>query len=158
VARDASPFIRQAVVALLKRAAVTAGGLPIVPEHIYPAKAPPDAPYEKVQFGQPVTTPFLAGCLDGTATTFAVHSYAETTGEDETTIGGERRAHDLVGWAATVLGGEDEHAVQIDLQTLSDCPFPATLFLEWTGTQVFGDGLGTDAFHGIATFSATVSS
>lgn len=156
MARDASPYIRQAVVTRLKAAIFN--GAPLPAESVYPAKAPPDAPYEKIQYGQPVTTPYLAGCLDGTTTTFAVHSYAETSGEGEDTVGGERRAHDLAAWAATVLGGEDVHGLALDLQATSDCPFPATAFFEWTGTQVFGDGVGTDAFHGIATFSVTVSS
>lgn len=156
MAHDATPYIRQAVVARLKSAAVN--DVPLPAGAIYPAKAPPDAPYEKLQFGQPVTTPFLAGCLDGITTTFALHSYAETTGEGEATAGGERRAGDLAAWAARVLGGDDECGLALDLQATSDCPFPATAHFEWTGTQVFGDGLGTDAFHGIATFSVTVSS
>lgn len=156
MAHDASPFIRQAVVARLKGAVVA--GVPIAADRIWPQKAPADAPYEKLQYGQPVTTPFVAGCLDGSTTTFAVHSFAETTGEGDDTVAGERRAHDLAAWAASVLGADDEHGVAIDLQAESDCPYPATAHLEWTGTQVFGDGLGTDAFHGIATFSATVIS
>lgn len=156
MARDASPYIRQAVVARLKAAVVADAPLPV--GRIWPQKAPPDAPYEKVQYGQPVTTRFVAGCLDGSTTAFAVHSFAETTGEGPATVAGERRAHDLAAWAASVLGGDDEHAVTLDLQAESDCPFPATAHIEWTGTQVFSDGLGTDAFHGIATFSATVSS
>lgn len=156
MAHDATPYIRQAVVARLKAAVV--GDAPLPAGAIYPAKAPPSAPYEKLQFGQPVTIPFLAGCLDGTTTTFAVHSYAETTGEGDDTVGGERRAGDLAAWAAQVLGGDDERGLSLDLQATTDCPYPATAFFEWTGTQVFGDGLGTDAFHGIATFSATVSS
>lgn len=156
MARDASPYIRQAVVARLKAAA--AGDEPLPVAQIWPQKAPPDAPYEKVQYGQPVTTPYLAGCVDGSATTFAVHSFAETTGEGDETVAGERRAHDLAAWAAGVLGGDDERGLSLDLQAESDCPFAATAHLEWTGTQVFNDGLGTDAFHGIATFNATVIS
>jgi hypothetical protein len=156
VARDSSPYIRQAVVARLKGAVVA--GEPIAAAQIWPQKAPADAPYEKLQYGQPVTTPFIAGCLDGSTTVFAVHSFAETTGTGDDTVAGERRAHDLAAWAASVLGGDDEHAVTLDLQAESDCPYPATVHLEWTGTQVFSDGLGADAFHGIATFSATVTS
>lgn len=156
MARDASPYIRQAVVARLKGAVVA--GAPLPAGQIWPQKAPADAPYEKLQYGQPVTTPFIAGCLDGSTTAFAVHSFAETTGLGDETVGGEQRAHDLAAWAASVLGGNDEHAVTIDLAAESDCPYPATAHLEWTGTQVFGDGLGTDAFHGIATFTATVAS
>lgn len=156
MAHDSSPYIRQAVVARLKAAVVA--GEPIAVAQIWPQKAPADAPYEKLQYGQPVTTPFVAGCLDGSTTVFAVHSFAETTGTGGDTVAGERRAHDLVAWAASVLGGDDEHAVTLNLQAESDCPYPATAHLEWTGTQVFGDGLGTDAFHGIATFSATVTS
>lgn len=156
MARDSSLFVRQAVVARLKTAVVA--GEPIAVGQIWPQKAPPDAPYEKLQYGQPVTTPFVAGCLDGSTTVFAVHSFAETTGTGAQTVGGEQRAHDLAAWAATVLSGDDEHGLTIDLAAESDCPYPATAHLEWTGTQVFGDGLGTDAFHGIATFSATVTS
>lgn len=156
MAHDASPYIRQAVVARL-RAAVVAGE-PLPAAQIWPQKAPADAPYEKLQYGQPVTTPFVAGCLDGSVTVFAVHSFAETTGTGAQTVAGERRAGDLAAWAASVLGGSDEHAPAIDLQAESDCPYPATAHLEWTGTQVFSDGSGADAFHGIATFSATVTS
>lgn len=156
MAHDASPYIRQAVVARLKGAVVADAPLPAA--QIWPQKAPADAPYEKLQYGQPVTTPFRAGCLDGSSTTFAVHSFAETTGEGEETVQAERRAHDLAAWAAGVLGSGDERGVTLDLQAESDCPYPATAHLEWTGTQVFADGLGTDAFHGIATFTATVIS
>lgn len=154
MARDASLYVRKAVVALLKGAVVANAPLPAA--RIYAQKPPADAPYEKLQYGQPVTTPFSAGCLDGSSTAFAVHSFAETTGTGAQTVGGEARAHALVAWAASVLGG-GEHALTVDLQTYG-CPFPAVAHIEWTGTQVFADGLGTDAFHGIATFTATVSS
>ena len=123
------------------------------PAPVWPQKAPPGAPYEKLQYGQPVASPFGASCLDGASITFAVHAYAETTGTGDATVGGERRAHDLAAWAASALGG-----ATLDLQTVSDCPYPAVAHFEWTGTQVFSDGLGTDAFHGIATFNATVVS
>lgn len=156
MAHDPTPFIRQAVVARLKTAVVANEPLPAA--QIWPQKAPPDAPYEKLQYGQPVTVPFTAGCLDGATTTFAVHSYAETTGEGDDTVAGERRAGDLAAWAAVVLSGDDERGAAIDLQAESDCPYPATAHIEWTGTQVIADGLGTDAFHGIVTFSATVAS
>jgi hypothetical protein len=105
-----------------------------------------------------VTVPYVAGCLDGSTTTFAVHSFAETTGEGDATVGGESRAHELAAWAAAVLGGNDERGLSLDLPSVSGCPFPAVVHIEWTGTQVISDGLGTDAFHGIATFSATVVS
>lgn len=145
MARDSSAFIRQAVVAQLNAAGP--------PATVWPQKAPADAPYEKLQFGQPVTVPFGASCLDGSTTTFAIHAYAETDGEGAGTVAGERRAHDLAAWAASVIGG-----LSVDLAADSDCPYAATAHFEWTGTQVFSDGLGTDAFHAIATFSASVVS
>ena len=151
VALDPSIYVRQTVIATLRRAAE--GGGVLRPGQIFAMKAPSWAPYEKLQYGQPIASPFVASCLDGARVSFAIHSYAETEGEGAETVGGERRAHDLAAWAVGVLGD-----TEIDLQADSDCPRPATVYFDWTGTQVISDGQGTDAFHGIATFAATVSS
>lgn len=153
MAKDSSLFARQAVVALLKSAAP----LVVVPaDQVFPAQRPPNVQWPFVGVGVPIAAPFLATCLDGAAVSLAVHAYAETTGEGDDTKPGEDMALGILAACVAVLGGEE--GAEVPLQGLTDCPYPATAYVSWTGSQVVQDGADASAFHAFATFDITVSS
>lgn len=154
MAKDSSLFVRQALVALLKGAA---GVTVLVPaDRVFPAQRPPNVEWPFIGVGVPVAAPFAASCLDGSTISLAVHAYAETTGEGDATVPGEDMASSIVRVCVAVLGGEE--GAEVALQGLTDCPYPATAYITWTGSQVVQDGADASAFHGFATFDITVSS
>lgn len=156
MALDSSLYLANAIVATLKGAVVS--GAPLAAGSIYAEQPPPNTKRPWLQYGQPIVVPFLAGCLDGNTVTFAVHAFTVTAGRGAQTITGAEKAQQLAAWVARTLGGPDENGLRLDLAALGDCPYPAVADLEWTGTQVFADSpTDADAFHGIATFSATIS-
>lgn len=147
--RDSSPYVRQAVVAAWKAYAPL---LALVPaSRIYPPQRPPAPAWPFVAYGVPIVTPFGASCLDGCTVAFAGHAYAETTGEGADTVQGEQRASDIAQRMVAALDAP------LDLAAV-DCPYPATAFVTWTGTQVIQDGSEADRFHAIVSFNVTVSS
>lgn len=148
--RDSTPYVREAVIATWKGYAPL---LALVPEaRIYPPQRPPAPAWPFVAFGRPISGPFGASCLDGCTVTFAGHAYAETGGTGAGTVQGDKRAQEIAGLMAAAL------ADPLDLQALTDCPYPATAFVTWNGTQTIQDGSEADRFHAIASFGVTVSS
>lgn len=149
MAKDSSPYVRQAVVAAWKAYAPL---LALVPaSRIYPPQRPPKPQWPFVGYGVPVSAPFIASCLDGATITFAGHAYAETTGEGAETVQGELRASEIAERMVTAL------AAPLDLAA-AGCPYPAVAHVTWTGTQVIQDGSEADRFHAIVGFDVTVSS
>lgn len=153
MARDSTLYVRQAVVALLK---TTPEMVALVPaDSIYPPQRPANPVWPFVGYGQPITVPFTASGLDGSSTAVAIHGYAETTGEGDATVPGEDMCAAIMRVVVATLGGEE--GAEIDLAD-TDCPYPATAYITWTGTQIIQDGGDAGAFHGIATFDISVSS
>jgi hypothetical protein len=145
---DSNIYVRRAGLTLLKAdAAVQA----VVDDRVYPPQRPATPQWPFLAWGVPIEGPFGASCLDGSEIDFAVHAYAETTGVDDATVSGEELASALNGLCRTVLNG-----ATLDL-TAYGCPYPATAHFTWQQSQVIQDGAEADAFHGIATFRATVA-
>jgi hypothetical protein len=151
VARDSTEYVRQAALVTLRGAATVRVLVPA--ERIYPGQRPPNPEWPFIAYGVPVTGDFRAAGLDGSTTTVAIHVYAETTGEDDATVGGEDAALAISRVVASVLDG-----AALALQGNTDCPYPATAHFTWTGTTVVQDGGDASAFHGIVSFDITVSS
>jgi len=148
VALDPTPYVREAVVALLKAAAAPR---PVPSTRVYPQETPPDPVWPFVKYGLPNSTPFVASCLDGANVDFSVHAFAAS----DATGGGEEKAGAILRWIVAVLSS----ASPVNMQDVTTCPFPATLFFEWTRSQVFRDSpTSSSAFHGVASFTATVAS
>lgn len=154
MAKVAPRYVRQAGVAMLRRHAALEGA-PIAAASIFPEQRPAGTPWPFVAWGLPITGPFLASGLDGSSTSVAVHAYAETTGEGDDTVAGFDAASDLIAWVVAVLGGEEGAEVSL---ADTDCPYPATAYIHWTGSQVVQDGADASAFHAFATFDISVSS
>jgi len=150
VARDATPYVRPAVLATLKAAAAVTVLVPA--ERIYPMQRPPNPEWPFIGYGAPVTVPFTASCVDGSIVTVALHAYAETAGLGPETVPGEDMAAALNRVIAATLDG-----LEIDL-TANGCPFPATAHVTWQGGQVVQDGSDAGAFHGFTTYAITVTS
>jgi hypothetical protein len=151
MARDSSPFVQQAALVLLKRAPTMTVLVPV--ERIYPPQRPPNPTWPFVGVGEAIATPFLASGMDGSGTSLAIHAYAETTDDTD----GREFAAAMLRVIVALLGGED--GAEVPLQgDLSDCPYPATAYFTWTGSQVVQDGADASAFHGFATFDVSVSS
>lgn len=155
MAKDSSFYVQQATLVLLKRAPTLTVLVPA--ERVYPPQRPPNPTWPFVAVGEAIATPFVAAGMDGSGTSLAVHVYAETTGEGADTVDGRDMAASVLRVIVALLGGENgaEVALQGDL---SDCPYPATAYFTWTGTQVLQDGADAGAFHGFATFDVSVSS
>lgn len=152
MARDSTPYIRPAILALL---AVAGPVVALVPAaRHYPGQRPPNPTWPFLAYGKPITEPFVASGLDGSATSVAIHNFAATSGEGEDTVPGEDLAADINGAVVAALG----EAGEIDLQAVAGCPYPATAYVTWTGSQVIQDGSDPNAFHGWASFDITVSS
>lgn len=154
MAKDSSLYARQAVVALLKGAPTVDALVPVA--RVFPAQRPPNVEWPFIGVGVPIAAPFVASCLDGSTISLAVHAYAETTGTDDNTVPGEDLATSIIRVCVAVLGGEE--GAEVSLAELTDCPYPATAYITWTGSQVVQDGSDASAFHGFATFDITVSS
>jgi len=152
VANDSTPYVRPAVLRLLKRAPTVTVLVPA--ERIYPPQRPPNPEWPFIGYGVPSSLPFGASGLDGCTVSVAIHAYAETTGEGDDTVPGEDMATSIIAVVVAVLGGEN--GAEIDLQELADCPYPAKAHVTWTGSQVMQDGTEADAFHAWATFTITV--
>lgn len=153
MANDASPYVRPAVLTLLKGAVPVTVLVPAA--RIYPQQRPPNPAWPFIGYGAPIVVPFGASGLDGSSTTVAIHAYAETTGEGDDTVSGEDMAAAINRVVAAVLGGED--GCEIDL-TEYGCPFPAVAHISWTGSQVVQDNADASAFHGFSSYAITVSS
>lgn len=154
MAKDSALFARQAVLRLLKRDPTVTALVPAA--RIYPPQRPPNPQWPFIGYGVPIAAPFGASGMDGSETTAAIHVYAETTGEGEATVSGEDMALSILRVVVAVLGGED--GAELDLQELSDCPYPARAYISWEGSQVTQDGAEADAFHGWANIRISVSS
>lgn len=155
MARLSDFYVQQAAMVLLKRAPTITALVPA--ERVYPPERPPNPTWPFLSVGEAIASPFLASGMDGSATSLAIHAYAETTGEGADTVDGRAMAQAIIRVAVAVLGGDTgaEVALQGDL---SDCPYPATAYFTWTGSQVIQDGTDGSAFHAFATFDISVSS
>lgn len=131
-------------------AAITA----LVPaERIYPPQRPPNPTWPFIGYGMPVTVPFVASGVDGSAHAVAIHAYAETGGEGEATVMGDDLAQRIVAAIVDLLGGEAGCEIP-----LPDAPYQARATVTWTGSQCVQDGADASAFHAWATFDITVIS
>lgn len=148
-------YVRQAGVALLKRAAPPTLPGPIPAASVFPEQRPANVSWPFVAWGAPTEVPFLASGLDGSTVNVAVHAYAETTGEGDDTRPGADMANVLIAWVIATLGGEDGAEVSL---AETDCPHPATAYFTYTGSQCVQDGGDPNAFHAWATFDVAVRS
>lgn len=155
MAKQSDFYVQQATIVLLKRAPTLTVLVPA--ERVYPPERPPNPTWPFVGVGETIVTPFLAAGMDGSATSLAVHAYAETTGEGNDTVDGRAMAQAILRVVVAVLGGEQGAEVQLQ-GDLSDCPYPATAYFTWTGSQIVQDGTDGSAFHAFATFDISVSS
>ena len=154
MAKDSSAFVGQALVAILKRAPTVQA---LVDDRTYPPQRPPNVVWPFVGVGVPVVQPFVASGMDGSALTLAVHCYAETTGTGADTIAGFDMASAIARVVVAILGGEEGAEVQLQGDD-TDCPYPATAYINWTGTQVVQSGSDAGAWHAFATFDISVNS
>jgi hypothetical protein len=141
MARDASRWVRMAVINRLKSIAS-----PIPTDRIYPQQIPtsPVWPYGFV--GVPITTPDTAGCLDGSIVRFAVHGYARTVSGGDP---GETAANKIGEAFSAALGGA---TLTLAAPYASDCD------LAWISNTTVRDPSEASAFHVICQFEARVSS
>lgn len=141
MAKDASRYVRMAVIQRLKQAAS-----PIPAERIYPQQIPssPTWPYGFV--GVPITTPDQASCLDGSTVRFAVHGYARTVSGGDP---GETTANKIGEAFSETLDGASF--------ALSS-PYPADCDVRWISNTTVRDPSEASAFHVICQFEARVSS
>lgn len=129
----------------------------LVGDRVYPPQRPANVQWPFVGVGVPIAAPFLASGMDGSGVQIAVHAYAETGGTGDDTVSGEEMAAAIVRVCVALLGGEEGAEVQLDGDD-TDCPYPATAYITWTGSQVQQDGGDASAFHGFATFNVSVNS
>lgn len=148
MARDSSLAVRDAVIAFLAEQPTVVALVPA--DRLYPPQRPANPQRPWIGYGVSDSTPFGASCLDGAQVSVRIHNYTETSGEGAETIPGEDMAHAINQVLAAVLDG-----ATLELDGLD---YPATAHVTWTGSQVLQDGADADAFHGIASFSITVSS
>lgn len=151
---DSSAYVRTAVLALLAAAPEMVALVPA--ERHYPGQRPPNPTWPFLAYGRPTTEPFVASGLDGSTTSVSVHNYAETTGQGADTVPGEDMATAINAVVVATLGGEN--GLEIDLQAVAECPYPARAYISWTRAQVVQDGSDANAFHGWADFDITVTS
>lgn len=140
MARDASLYVRRAVVSALKAEAAVAD---IVAARVYGLSPPanPDWPFVKMQ--PPTTTPMRATGLDGSRIAFRVSGFVKGPDEAEAAV-----------LADAIAGCLDGMSVP-----MSDAPWPARLTdIRWTGTQVIQDPEEASGWHAIVSFEATVTS
>lgn len=150
MANDNTAFVRQAAIEMLK-GDVTLTGL--VADRVYPRQAPSNPVWPFVMYGRPITSPFVASGMDGSATAVAIHVYAQTDGEGDATVDGETLCDRIMARVVAVLGGDE--GAEISLAG-TDCPYPATAHFNWTGSQTLQDTGEADRFHGIASFNISV--
>lgn len=140
MAKDASLYVRRAVVSRLKAEAAVAD---IVASRVYGLAPPagPTWPFVKMQPASSV--PMRATCLDGSRIAFRVSGFAKGPDETNAAILGEAIAMCLDGLSVP----------------LSDAPYPARLTsIRWLGTQTIPDPEEASAWHAIVSFEATVTS
>jgi hypothetical protein len=143
-------FVRRAVVAAWQAYAPL---LALVPaSRIFPPQRPAKPEWPFVGYGVPNELPFEASCLDGSTIEFAGHAYAETTGSDDDTVGGE----EMAGRIADAMVAALEAAGPLNLAAHGS-PRAGTAYVTWTGTQVIQDGSEADNFHAVVLFRVTVS-
>lgn len=139
MARDASLWVRKALVSALKADAEVSG---IVSSRVYGQSPPADPtwPFTKLQ---PLTVvPMRATCLDGSRYTIRVSGFAK--GPDET--------------VAATLGAAVSTCLDGRSIALPDAPWPARInSVRWTGTDIIRDPEEATGWHAIVAFEATVT-
>jgi hypothetical protein len=150
VAKNSDLYVKRATIATLKEAA---GVVALVPAaRVYPLQRPDDPVWPFIGYGVPITEPFGASCLEGSASSIAIHDYAQTEGEGPATTSGEDTAMQINAAIEAALDG-----TTIDLAAYG-CPYPATAHYTCVGSQVIQDGSEADKFHGFVSFRIVVSS
>jgi len=150
VAKNSDLYVKRATIATLKQAA---GVVELVPAgRVYPLQRPDDPVWPFIGYGVPIAEPFAASCLNGSATTVAIHGYAQTEGDGAETKSGEDTAL-LIN--AAIEAALDGATIELDDY---GCPYPATAHYTCVGSQVIQDGSEADKFHGFVSFRITVSS
>jgi len=139
VARDASLWVRKALVSALKADAGVSG---VVGARVYGQNPPADPtwPFTKLQ---PLTVvPMRATCLDGTRYTIRVSGFAK--GADET--------------AVATLGAAVSACLDGRSIALPGAPWPARLTdIRWTGTDIIRDPEEATGWHAIVAFEGVVT-
>lgn len=140
MAKDASLYVRRAVVSTLKAEAAVAA---IVADRVF-GLAPPATPtWPFVKMQPPSTTPMRATGLDGSRIAFRVSGFAKGPDEREAAV-----------LADAIAGCLDGLSVP-----LPDAPWPARLTdIKWTLCQIVPDPAESSAWHAIVSFEATVTS
>jgi len=144
MARDASKYVRQAILAYLKtKPSVTA----LIPaDRLYPGQLPASPVWPYGYTGVPVSTPNRASCMDGSIISMVFHSWARTTTADGA---GENKANDIGDVIATTLDG-----VELDLPS----PYPAKAYINWVSNQTIRDADESSAFHNLCALEITIVS
>lgn len=150
MSRNSDLYVKRATIATLKGVAAVTALVPAA--RIYPLQRPADPAWPFIGYGAPIAEPFIASCLNGSASTVAIHDYAETTGAAPDTKSGEDTALAI---NAEIEAALDGAAIGL---AAHGCPYPATAHYTCVGSQVIQDGNEADKFHGFVSFRITVSS
>lgn len=135
MAKDSSLYIRRALVSALKSAGLAGG-------RVYGPAPPANPTWPFIRVGSAETTPLQAQCLDGNTFDVTIHTFDK--GADETGCSELNRA------VARIL---DKRG-----RTL-DAPYPATISrIRWQRSQIIRDTAEASAWHGLVSFSGSVSS
>lgn len=98
-------------------------------------------PWPYLRYGRPTVRPFNGTCLAGCEIDITIHAFAEGETDD-----------DCSALAAAVVAALDGRVL-----SLADTPSPARLHFRWTNSQVLSDIAKADGWHGIVTFTGTVT-
>jgi len=135
VSKDATRYVRYAVIDALKTLAIDG-----VADRWFPQQIPPNQPYPYGFVGVPIMTLDQIQCMDASTIRFAIHAY--TVGESASNKISERLVE---------LDGES-----IDLYSVG-CPFPAYVDLTFVNATPVRDSAESTLFHLIVNMIAEVN-
>lgn len=134
-ANDSALYIREALVTALKAAGLASG-------RVYGPHPPANPTWPFVMVGNSETAPLRAQCLEGATFDLIVHTFSKGSDESE--------CAELNASVARLLDGTG--------RTLN-APFTARIRrMVWRRSQIIRDSEEATAWHGLVTFSGSVSS
>lgn len=135
MAKDSALYIRRALVSALKSAGLVGG-------RVYGPHPPANVEWPFIIVGNSETTPLQTQCIDGNTFDLTVHTFDK--GSDESGCA------ELNNAVAALL---DKRGRPLD------APYPATISrIRWQRSQIIRDTAEATAWHGLVSFSGSVSS
>ena len=139
MAKDASLYVRKAIITRLKRTPAVSA---IVGQRVHGQAAPAKATWPFVRYGAATVVPLRATCLDGSTISMTVHAFCK--GADDT------EASTLAAAIADSLDGQSIPLTAPDPARLSNG--------RWTSTITMRDGAEATGWHAVINLEGRVVS